>query len=496
MKKYWNRLLAGGMALAMALTLLPVQTLAQELWDPPEAEPQVDAAPRSITLPVLAQDGEIPLSEEEEETGPITYVYETQDSFWLETGRQGNWLYVLDPDTHEKLKTDLNDSYTLILRDAKNNEAAREDGVRCYPQPEADESGESVTYWRVNSARFEDVALSPGDYSLGLVAGTTTYPCLGTVRVVSKDCLMLSSASIYDLYAGASEFEVQLGIYGLENEAELEQFSLSLKNKDGTEVAQDSGDYRVSYRSGEGFLQLFGLMRVRAGQSIVEDEQYDLTVTYNGEKPLVNAASAVTQRADAARAQLTGFRILDPQTAQIQVDLNGLEKGKTYLLEVRNGDSQGAIVGSQKWTAEKAGEGSVTLSLLLSDASARRPITVFESQFYVTLSVMVAGDGYEYEQGQDGESYDNPYANLHESSAAYLTPYYLKVKPTNGQVEFKMYLYNLNLWKGKDDVLTLVSAAEQEVARCDEIISSSDGNTLLLSGTLKITGALTAEESY
>ena len=92
MKKYWNRLLAGGMALAMALTLLPVQTLAQELWDSPEAEPQVDAATRSITLPVLTQDGEIPLSEEEEETGPITYVYETQDSFSLETGRQGKVL--------------------------------------------------------------------------------------------------------------------------------------------------------------------------------------------------------------------------------------------------------------------------------------------------------------------------------------------------------------------------------------------------------------------
>ena len=495
MKKYWNRLLAGGMALAMALTLLPVQTLAQELWDSPEAEPQVDAATRSITLPVLTQDGEIPLSEEEEETGPITYVYETQDSFSLETGRQGNRLYVLDG-TGAKLEKDLDDSYTLILKDAEGNEAAREDGVRCYRDGKWDGSDYVKTYCYVGNAYFDNVTLTPGTYSIELVADNTTYPCLGTVKVVSKDCLMLSSASIYDLYAGASEFEVQLGIYGLENEAELEQFSLSLKNKDGTEVAQDSGDYRVSYRSGEGFLQLFGLMRVRAGQSIVEDEQYDLTVTYNGEKPLVNAASAVTQRADAARAQLTGFRILDPQTAQIQVDLNGLEKGKTYLLEVRNGDSQGAIVGSQKWTAEKAGEGSVTLSLLLSDASARRPITVFESQFYVTLSVMVAGDGYEYEQGQDGESYDNPYANLHESSAAYLTPYYLKVKPTNGQVEFKMYLYNLNLWKGKDDVLTLVSAAEQEVARCDEIISSSDGNTLLLSGTLKITGALTAEESY
>ena len=83
MRKQWNRLLAGGMALAMALTLLPAQTLARELWDSPEAEPQVDAAaPQSITLPVLAQDGEIPLSEEEEETGPISYVHVTQGNYF------------------------------------------------------------------------------------------------------------------------------------------------------------------------------------------------------------------------------------------------------------------------------------------------------------------------------------------------------------------------------------------------------------------------------
>lgn len=500
MKKYWNRLLAGGMALAMALTLLPVQTLAQELWDPPEAEPQVDAATRSITLPVLTQDGEIPLSGEEEEIGPITYVYETEDSFSLETGRQGNWLYVLDPDTHEKLKNDLNDSYTLILRDAKGNEAAREDGVRCYRDGkwvDTDDGSDYVkTYCYVGSAYFDNVTLTPGTYSIELVAGNTTYPCLGRVEVVSSDKLMLSDARLRDFCVGVSEFEVRLSLYGLETEDELNNFSLILTDANGNEVAKNSG-YRLE-DSYSGKWTFYARMTVQEGKAIAASEEYSLTITYSSDaaKELVNAVSAVTQRADAARAQLAGFRILDPQTAQIQADLNGLEKGKTYLLEVRNGDSQGAIVGSQKWTAEKAGEGSVTLSLLLSDASASQPITVFESQFYVTLSVMVAGDGYEYEQGQDGESYDNPYANLHESSAAYLTPYYLKVKPTNDQVEFKMYLYNLNLWKGKDDVLTLVSAAEQEVARCDEIISSSDGNTLLLSGTLKITGTLTAEESY
>lgn len=500
MKKYWNRLLAGGMALAMALTLLPVQTLAQELWDPPEAEPQVDAATRSITLPVLTQDGEIPLSGEEEEIGPITYVYETEDSFSLETGRQGNWLYVLDPDTHEKLKNDLNDSYTLILRDAKGNEAAREDGVRCYRDGEwvdTDDGSDYVkTYCYVGSAYFDNVTLTPGTYSIELVAGNTTYPCLGRVEVVSSDKLMLSDARLRDFRIGVSEFEVRLSLYGLETEDELNNFSLILTDANGNEVAKNSG-YRLE-DSYSGKWTFYARMTVQEGKAIAASEEYSLTITYSSDaaKELVNAVSAITQSAEAARAQLAGFEILDPQTAKVQVDLKDTEAGKTYRVTVRNGNSRGAVVGTWEDEFTAAGANSVTLSLLLNDESARRPITVFESQFYVTLSVMVAGDGYEYEQGQDGESYDNPYANLHESSAAYLTPYYLKVKPTNDQVEFKMYLYNLNLWKGKDDVLTLVSAAEQEVARCDEIISSSDGNTLLLSGTLKITGTLTAEESY
>lgn len=499
MKKYWNRLLAGGMALAMALTLLPVQTLAQELWDSPEAEPQVDAATRSITLPVLTQDGEIPLSEEEEETGPITYVYETQDSFSLETGRQGNRLYVLDG-TGAKLEKDLDDSYTLILKDAKGNEAAREDGVRCYRDGEwvdTDDGSDYVkTYCYVGSAYFDNVTLTPGTYSIELVAGNTTYPCLGTVKVVSKDCLMLSSASIYDLYAGASEFEVQLGLYGLEKEDELNNFTLILTDANGNEVAKNSG-YRLE-DSYSGKWTFYARMTVQEGKAIAASEEYSLTITYSSDaaKELVNAVSAITQSAEAARAQLAGFEILDPQTAKVQVDLKDTEAGKTYRITVRNGNSRGAVVGTWEDEFTAAGANSVTLSLLLNDESARRPITVFESQFYVTLSVMVAGDGYEYEQGQDSESYDNPYANLYENSAAYLTPYYLKVKPTNDQVDFKMYLYNLNLWKGKNDVLTLVSAAEREVARCDEIVSSSDGNTLLLSGILKITGTLTAEESY
>lgn len=53
MKKYWNRLLAGGMALAMALTLLPVQTLAQE-WQ------TTDAAEQSLLLPVIQKGEEAP----------------------------------------------------------------------------------------------------------------------------------------------------------------------------------------------------------------------------------------------------------------------------------------------------------------------------------------------------------------------------------------------------------------------------------------------------
>lgn len=500
MKKYWNRLLAGGMALAMALTLLPVQTLAQELWDPPEAEPQVDAAMRSITLPVLTQDGEIPLSGEEEEIGPITYVYETEDSFSLETGRQGNWLYVLDPDTHEKLKNDLNDSYTLILRDAKGNEAAREDGVRCYRDGEwvdTDDGSDYVkTYCYVGSAYFDNVTLTPGTYSIELVAGNTTYPCLGRVEVVSSDKLMLSDARLRDFRVGVSEFEVRLSLYGLETEDELNNFSLILTDANGNEVAKNSG-YRLE-DSYSGKWIFYARMTVQEGKAIAASEEYSLTITYSSDaaKELVNAVSAITQSAEAARAQLAGFEILDPQTAKVQVDLKDTEAGKTYRVTVRNGNSRGAVVGTWEDEFTAAGANSVTLTLLLSDASASQPITVFESQFYVNLSVMVAEEDYEYEQGQDSESYDNPYANLYENSAAYLTPYYLKVKPTNDQVDFKMYLYNLNLWKGKNDVLTLVSAAEQVVARCDEIVSSSDGNTLLLSGTLKITGPLTAGESY
>lgn len=496
MKKYWNRLLAGGMALAMALTLLPVQTLAQELWGPPEAEPQVDAATRSITLPVLTQDGEIPLSEEEEETGPITYVYETEDSFSLETGRQGNRLYVLD-DTGAKLETDLNDSYTLILRDAKGNEAARKDGVSCYRDGEWVDSKYVKTYCYVGSAYFRNVTLDTGTYSIELVAGNTTYPCLGRVEVVSSNKLMLSDARLRDFRVGVSEFEVRLSLYGLEKEEELNNFSLILTDANGNEVAKNSG-YRLE-DSYSGKWIFYARMTVQEGKAIAASEEYSLTITYSSDaaKELVNAVSAITQSADAAKAQLAGFEILDPQTAKVQVDLKDTEAGKTYRVTVRNGNSdRSAVVGAWEGEFAAAGANSVTLTLLLSDASASQSITVFESQFYVTLSVMVAEEDYKYEQWQDSESYDNPYANLHENSAAYLTPYYLKVKPTNNQVDFKMYLYNLNLWKGKDDVLTLVSAAEQEVARCDEIVSSSDGNTLLLSGTLKITGTLTAGESY
>ena len=467
MKKYWNRLLAGGMALAMALTLLPVQTLAQE-WQ------TTDAAEQSLLLPVIQEGEEAPEPQGYGETSTfdlapneatVSYAYVGDTSISTSD------VYILDPTTGERITEKPESNGILQMLDAENNVVASSSAITYYS---TNSSGECyVSKYLSNTAE-----VPAGSYRLQLAAGDFVYPCEGTVLVLGEGDLFLRYTYVESLVPGAAECEVYLTLQGFESEAELEGLSFQLLDGD-TVVAQSTKAFRGFSRSGTRW-NLHAQLLVVDGQEIEAGKKYSLRIAYTGEKTLVDGVGAVTQTAYNPSATIEDFQVVDAQNAIVSVSLGYLKAGTSYRVTVEeDNSSDAAVYGSETLTAE--GE-TAQVELKLSQGSATPPITDYPAQLYVKV--------YEGDRTYEttSEQYTNPYKNLNSDSLRFEPRY---VKPTATEVAFRIEFSNgCSYWQGAGDVLSLRDSNGTEVGVCKELTLEQAGSSGTITGTLAITGTL------
>lgn len=475
MRRTRTRLWALLLSVSLLLSLLPAQALAAAL---PEAG-------QTVFLPVIEEGEEAPAPQgaggistfglvENKEGSEYVYAGSTVISY---NGR----AFIKTPDGESYVTEKPESNGILQLLNEEGTAVASSGALSSYY------SDYETKHYYVSGARFDNAAELPaGSYTLQLVAGNVTYPCTGTMEIVGDGALLISDAYLDKLYTGARELDLRLTVYGFEREEELEGLTFSLMDGD-TVVAQSTGTYRdisADYESSQWYL--YAQMKVAEGQSIQEGTRYSLAIRYTGDKVLVDGVGAASSSASAPRAAIEGFRVLDPQTAEVAVELACLTAGTGYRVTVSN-DSQGKnLYADQTFTAESDTQ---TVELQLTTGGMVLPMTGYES----LLWVKVYADGDEY--GSTPQSFTNPYANLRQETV-YFYPY--AMKPTARDLAFRLEYYNgCSFYKGSGDVLELRDSNGTVLGRCEALTQTvSNGEQGVITGTLHITGSLAAKRTY
>lgn len=475
MRRTRTRLWALLLSVSMLLSLLPAQALAAAL---PEAG-------QTVFLPVIEEGEEAPAPQGVSGISTFGLVENKEGSAYAYAGSatfsfNGKAL-IKTPDGESYMTERPASNGILQLLDEEGTAVASSGAISSYY------SDYETKHYYISGARFDNAAELPaGSYTLQLVAGNVTYPCTGTMEIVGDGALLISDAYLDKLYTGARELVLRLTVYGFEREEELEGLTFSLLDGD-TVVAQSTGSYRdirASYEDSR--WSLYAQMKVVEGQSIQRGTEYRLAISYTGDKVMVDGVGAVSVSASAPRASVEGFRVLDPQTARVEVDLGYLTADTGYRVTVSN-DSQGKnLYADQTFTAESDTQ---TVELQLTTGGMVLPMTGYES----LLWVKVYADGDEY--GSTPESFTNPYANLRQETVYF---YPDVMKPTARDLAFRLEYYNgCSFYKGSGDVLELRDSSGTVLGRCEALTQTvSNGEQGVITGTLHITGSLAAKRTY
>lgn len=465
-----------------ALSMLLVLTLLLSMFPMAAA---VDIPPQTLTLPIVAEGDDVPAPQGpagggislfaiEQNQPACTYVYAGKESIYPD-----RTMYILNPDDSGAylLDTDGRPASNGIVQMMDGEDVvAQSDALSNYYTTFVDVDGKSVMAYYIGYAEIKDTAtVLPGSYSLRLVAGDTIYPIAGMIEVVGADCLLLDYAHVYGLYPGTDDFEISLSVYGFKTDAELEGLSFRLTDGDTT-VAQSTGCYRdISARD---IWHLYAQMQVVSGQRIESDRYYTLSVDYAGDKLLVDGVGAVIRQASSPRVSIKDISIADPQKAILQVELARLESDQSYTIKARTRDSS-IVYAEQTFTAASATE---TIDVPLTKNGTIQPLSSYDSSFYVEINK--TGQTY----GEVTELFHNPYYN---DRTEHINFYPCEISKSDRAVSFELELYNSRSYKDSGNVLTMRDADGNEVGRCEAITVEKYGSTVILRGTLNITGSLT-----
>lgn len=461
--KKGRKLLSACLALAMALSLLPTQAVALSLSDR-------ERSAQTLTLPVISEDEVAPAPQGVVDGSAVStlaltaneekcfYEYEGKERFYP-SGK----MIIFDPDTGEPMtKSPETGGYVQIV-DADGEALASSETINNYNH-EYDSDANAYTCYYISWAKFENVQDIPaGRYSLQLFAGNTTYPLDGTLVVVSREDLLLTSAYCY-LYVGKSTADVRLTIYGLETEEELEGLSFTMTDGAGEVVAKSTGGYKdyKFYTSGNArYCEVYAELKTEEGAVFEAKTTYSFTLSYTGDKTLVDGVGAINRNAYTPTISCTGFDVLDAQTGLIAVNFETWDADTTYDIRVLT-NYNGSVLG--QYTGKIGENGAVQVQLSLNGVTV--PMTSYGDQLYV-----------EYRQaGQssyNSQSYENPYYNLSDGSVSF-SPYYISTSATS--VRFTMDYYNgkPSAWKGSGDVLELRYRDGTVAGRCDSITLNAE----------------------
>ena len=354
------------LSVCLLLSLLPAPAWAAQL--PEDGQ--------TVFLPIIEEGEEAPAPQGVAGTANFGLVENKEGSAYAYAGSttfsfNGKAL-IKTPDGESYMTERPASNGILQLLDKEGNVRASSNTINSY-YPDYDY--ETDRYY-ISGARFDNAADLPvGSYTLRLAAGNEFYPCTGTMEIVGDGALLISSAVISNFYSGVRALDLSLSVYGFERE-ELEGLTFSLMDGD-TVVAQSTGSYRdIRANYEDSRWSLYAQMKVAEGQSIQRGTEYRLAISYTGDKVMVDGVGAVSGSASAPRATIEGFRVLDPQTARVEVDFGYLTAGTVYRVTVSN-DSQGSnLYADQTFTAESDTQ---TVELQLTTGGMVVPMTGYES---------------------------------------------------------------------------------------------------------------------
>ena len=490
-----KRILSSILVMAMLLTLVPFQAFAVEVEETPQS---------SLVLPIIQEGDDFPEPQGLGYDGGIStfsltpnnpkyiYGYEGVDEMSLWNSK----IYLTESGNKPT------ENGLLQILDSEGAVLASSDAISDYQQDwDSDKQEYSGPYY-ISGVNFKDTKdISAGVYELRLVAGNNeNYSCDTSLCVVGEGTLLLSSASIQNLYSGKDSFEVFLQMYGFEKETDLDSFSMKLLDSNNETIAQSTGNYRDlnGYNNSWSF---YGEMKVLQGKTIENNEEYSLQMSFTGAAIMVDGVGAVTQSAYTPDAAISSVEVSDPAKGILSVALEDCELSTTYQVAVTDSSSsvwyfedlQGAtIYGTWEWENNTASN-QIEIPLLINGMSVS--MKNYPQRLQVLLFEVNSS---QYNRYIDKLEYDNPYYNS-GSSDGYIRfePNY--VKPTTRSIPFVITCDNgCSSYKGSGDIITLCDQNGNEVGRCSSVtrVDGDYASRFELKGTISISGAITDKRIY
>jgi len=268
--------------------------------------------------------------------------------------------------------------------------------------------------------------ITPGTYSIQLVAGEEKIPALTNIEFTGQP--ILNYVSLYNFYVGSDRCEVSVSMYN-SSETQLEQLTFSLLDSNNDIVGQTSGAYR-ELQLDNNFISGYTLMNING--SISQGESYRLAITYTGEGTLCDGTGGIADYSYHPSSNLypkiTYFEVTDPMTSEVKVYVDYLETGSTYILTIRD-YYYGRILHQ---STVNGADSPFTVNLTLNGLTV--PISVFNTWRFSVQIQLVGG------YNSDSNYFINTYYNNADTINFDFEPFF--INPNTTELPFTLRIYN------------------------------------------------------
>ncbi len=244
---------------------------------------------------------------------------------------------------------------------------------------------------------FKEVAI--GTYSLKYVKGANEYTIPTKINVISG--LLITSASISNLYENGTEFEMSFNIYGMENESQLDGLSFSLKDSSGAVVATSNGLFKDLSGSST-YTNITAKMVVDPTHTISKGVSYSAEINYTGSGNLYTSVSSITGYVQTGKPtpQIVDFIVTDIATSMVTIQFKDIDTDKMYDVKIQASES--IVFAYVENVSLASGELSVQLKL-------NNTVTAMSDLApYIYVYLYETGEKYQ----EDSEDFTNVYTDM------------------------------------------------------------------------------------
>ena len=322
-------------------------------------------------------------------------------------------------------------------------------------------------------AEHQFANIPAGEYRLQLAVGEERYVLDQTLRVVSKDALLISDIYL-QLYSDSQTAEVEMELYGMESEDDLAGLSLTLTDEEGGTVARSTGAFRdFAYNSAYGHWRFYMELKLEEGQQLQNGTEYSLTIADTGSRELVDGSGVVISGAWDHSTTLGDIWFSDAQNGVLAVELLYPGEGESYDVLVSEDYEQNVVFAS--WSGTVPANSVITVPLRQSGAAT--PADSYPYNFYVSWK----NSNSTYWQR---DSVENPYVGNRGVNAWF---YPSEISTSVGTQTFAIEVMDFGAYKGDGtDVLTMFSRYDEEVARCTSLTEDWEDGRIVLTGSMTI----------